>query len=251
MLCTAVSGVLDKPQPRQGQVITEVSWSSFLPGHPCSGYRASREFICVGRTAPGALWGHICSPPAKGWRCEDGAGRTFIHLMTHLGISKFLPLQEAGLRTSVALTYTTWESGPDILDFSVSWSFSKNFLNFLIAVRTQASSRRALPLLLCQEHCGVTLVHTCSDSGMDQAPWLHPAASKLLSICWELAEPHRVPQPHRPMMSSQALCHHHEWQHFQTAAHKFLALGIRGCCFERKERADTISVFWHWALHLW
>lgn len=65
--------------------------------------------------------------------------------MTHLGISKFLPLQEAGLRTSMSLTYNTRESGPDILDFSPSWSFSKNFLNFLTAVRTQDSSRRALP----------------------------------------------------------------------------------------------------------
>lgn len=148
----------------------------------------------------------------------------------------------------MGLTYTTWESGPDILDFSVSRSFLKNFLNSLTAVKAQASLPEepslALPLLLCQEHGGVTLVHTCSDSGMDQALWLHPAASKLLSICCKLAEPHRVPQPHGPAMSSQALCHHHEWQHFQTSGHKFLALYIWGCSFKRKERADTIAVFW-------
>lgn len=91
-----------------------------------------------------ALWGHVSSPRARGWR-EGGWSRESIDLMTHLGISKFLPLQDAGLRTSTGLTYTTWESGPDILDFSVSWSFSKSFLNSLTAVRAQASSRRALP----------------------------------------------------------------------------------------------------------
>lgn len=50
----------------------------------------------------------------------------------------------SGLRTSIGLTYTKWEFGPDFSDFSVSWSFSKNFLNSLIAVRVQASSRKVL-----------------------------------------------------------------------------------------------------------
>lgn len=104
LCCALVS--LDKPQPRQGQVSMEVSWSSFLPGHPCSGYRASREFTCVGSTVPVALWDHISSPPARGWRA-GGRSRESINLMAHLGISKFLPLQDAGLRTSMGLTHTT------------------------------------------------------------------------------------------------------------------------------------------------
>lgn len=71
-MCTDVTGVLDKPQPRQGQVIAEVSWSSFLPGHPCSGYRASREFMWAGQSV--WFWG-ITSPHLEQ---GDGAGRALM-----------------------------------------------------------------------------------------------------------------------------------------------------------------------------
>lgn len=119
-LCTDVTGVLDKPQPGLDRSLG-ILLKQLLPGHPCSGYRASREFTWVGR----ALW--LCgvtSHKEKG----DAAGRALISSLTW---HRLVPsLQDAGLRTSVGLANTTWESGPDFLDFSVS----ENFLNSLTAL---------------------------------------------------------------------------------------------------------------------
>lgn len=53
-----------------------------------------------------------------------------------------------------------------------------------------------------------------------------------------------------PVMSSQALCHHHEWQHFQTSGHEFLSLHFSACFFKRKERADIITMFLSCTPHL-
>lgn len=122
-MCTDVTGVLDKPQPGQDRSSGSLL-QQLLPGHPCSGYRASREFTWVGRTQfCGVTYHH---------EQGDAARRALISSLTW---HQLIPsLQDAGLRTSVGLTYTTWESGPDFLDFSVSRFLSENFLNSLTAL---------------------------------------------------------------------------------------------------------------------
>lgn len=89
-MCTDVTGVLDKPQPGQDRSLGSLL-QQLLPGHPCSGYRASREFTWVGRTQfCGVTYHH---------EQGDAARRALISSLTW---HQLIPsLQDAGLRKPV------------------------------------------------------------------------------------------------------------------------------------------------------
>lgn len=130
-----------------------------------------------------ALWGHISQR-------ERGCSGESINLITHLApVNSFL----AGCRAENQCGSNLHHMGiwPRLFGFFCVTVFVRKLPEFSNCSQPlPEESSLALPLPLCQGHGGVTLAATCSDSGMGQAPWLHPAASKLLSICWELAEPH-------------------------------------------------------------
>lgn len=78
--------------------------------------------------------------------------------------------------------------------------------------------------------------------------WIRPhGCIQLPANCWELAEPHRGPQPHGPAMSSQAPVA--ALPNFRSQIPGSLYLGL---LFQKRRKNllyNTIAVFWCWTLH--
>lgn len=88
--------VLDKSQPREGQVVINVSWrepasSLVILAGVCD---TANGGVHVGRAAHVATWSHSSMPQESGWREGGGWDKTCINLLTHLLISKLPPLQD-------------------------------------------------------------------------------------------------------------------------------------------------------------
>ena len=98
MLCANVVDVLDKSQPRERQVVTNVSWNTEGRQEPASYpailagvYRADtgNEFVCVGRAA---MWLHEITSPyheqADGERPDEAD--SLISWLTFSSVNSFL-----------------------------------------------------------------------------------------------------------------------------------------------------------------